>query len=241
MYPLLRSLEAQGLAAGEWEHPERRSRRFYRITDAGVAERDRLAAELGAAAGPDRALDRRDPRRGAGLMGRASAVDRRARPRLRGRGALVRPGPLGRPGSTASATSSRCPRAGPPRAALRWNCAPGGPRARARDGDRLRAARRPVARGRGQPPARHPAGRVHARPRRASRSRSRSSTSSRSAPRSRRSSTASSCAARSPRRCAGRSPASPASGAEIWSWRPRRAARVLRACSCSRPRSSAPA
>jgi PadR family transcriptional regulator PadR len=47
MYPLLRSLEAQGLAAGEWEHPERRSRRFYRITEAGRAERARLAAELG--------------------------------------------------------------------------------------------------------------------------------------------------------------------------------------------------
>jgi PadR family transcriptional regulator PadR len=47
MYPLLRSLEAQGLAAGEWEHPERRSKRYYRITDAGRAERARLAAELG--------------------------------------------------------------------------------------------------------------------------------------------------------------------------------------------------
>ena len=47
MYPLLRSLEKQGLVAGEWEHPERRSRRFYRLTDAGRAERDRLAAELG--------------------------------------------------------------------------------------------------------------------------------------------------------------------------------------------------
>ena len=47
MYPLLRSLEAQGFASGAWEHPERRSRRFYRITDAGRAERDRLAAELG--------------------------------------------------------------------------------------------------------------------------------------------------------------------------------------------------
>src|SRR5919107_2022808 len=47
MYPLLRSLEAQGLAAGEWEHPERRTKRFYRITDAGRAERDRLARELG--------------------------------------------------------------------------------------------------------------------------------------------------------------------------------------------------
>jgi len=47
MYPLLRSLEAQGLAAGQWEHPERRSRRFYRITEAGRSERARLAAELG--------------------------------------------------------------------------------------------------------------------------------------------------------------------------------------------------
>jgi DNA-binding PadR family transcriptional regulator len=47
MYPLLRSLETQGLVEGEWEHPERRSRRFYRITPDGVAERARLAAELG--------------------------------------------------------------------------------------------------------------------------------------------------------------------------------------------------
>lgn len=47
MYPMLRSLEADGLVAGEWEHPERRSRRFYRITDAGLAERDRLAGEVG--------------------------------------------------------------------------------------------------------------------------------------------------------------------------------------------------
>jgi PadR family transcriptional regulator len=47
MYPLLRQLEARGLVQGEWEHPERRSRRFYRITDTGLAERDRLAAEVG--------------------------------------------------------------------------------------------------------------------------------------------------------------------------------------------------
>ena len=46
MYPLLRDLEDQGLVAGEWEHPERRSRRFYRLTDAGEAERRRLSAEL---------------------------------------------------------------------------------------------------------------------------------------------------------------------------------------------------
>ncbi len=47
MYPLLRSLEERGLIRGEWEHPERRSRRFYRCTPEGRAERDRLAAELG--------------------------------------------------------------------------------------------------------------------------------------------------------------------------------------------------
>jgi len=46
MYPLLRSLEARGLVAGEWEQPDRRSRRFYRITAEGEAERARLAAEL---------------------------------------------------------------------------------------------------------------------------------------------------------------------------------------------------
>jgi PadR family transcriptional regulator PadR len=47
MYPLLRSLEGQGLVAGEWEHPERRSRRYYRVTEAGEAELRRLAGELG--------------------------------------------------------------------------------------------------------------------------------------------------------------------------------------------------
>jgi PadR family transcriptional regulator PadR len=46
MYPLLRRLEADGFIAGEWEHPERRSRRFYRLTDAGAAERARLAQSV---------------------------------------------------------------------------------------------------------------------------------------------------------------------------------------------------
>ena len=46
MYPLLRALESEGLVAGEWEHPERRSRRFYRLTESGRAERDRLAADV---------------------------------------------------------------------------------------------------------------------------------------------------------------------------------------------------
>lgn len=46
MYPLLRSLEERELIAGEWEHPERRSRRFYRLTEAGERERERLAGEV---------------------------------------------------------------------------------------------------------------------------------------------------------------------------------------------------
>ena len=47
MYPLLRSLEEQGMVTGEWEHPERRSRRFYAITPEGEKERERLAAIVG--------------------------------------------------------------------------------------------------------------------------------------------------------------------------------------------------
>ncbi|MEI6791945.1 MAG: PadR family transcriptional regulator [Actinomycetes bacterium] len=46
MYPLLRSLEEQGFVTGEWEHPERRSRRFYAITEDGEGERQRLSAEI---------------------------------------------------------------------------------------------------------------------------------------------------------------------------------------------------
>lgn len=46
MYPLLRTLEEQGLVEGSWEHPVRRSRRFYRITPAGIAERERLRADV---------------------------------------------------------------------------------------------------------------------------------------------------------------------------------------------------
>lgn len=46
MYPLLRTLEADGWIAGEWEHPERRSRRFYRLSEVGEAERERLTREL---------------------------------------------------------------------------------------------------------------------------------------------------------------------------------------------------
>ena len=35
MYPLLRQLESRGLIRGRWEHPERRTRRFYELTKAG--------------------------------------------------------------------------------------------------------------------------------------------------------------------------------------------------------------
>ncbi len=46
MYPLLRSLESQGLLVGEWEHPERRTRRYYSLTADGRAEYKRLVAEV---------------------------------------------------------------------------------------------------------------------------------------------------------------------------------------------------
>ena len=46
MYPLLRSLEERHLIIGEWEHPERRSRRFYRITGAGAHEHARLLGQV---------------------------------------------------------------------------------------------------------------------------------------------------------------------------------------------------
>ena len=46
MYPLLRGLESRGLIAGEWEHPERRTRRYYSLTDEGRAEYARLVEEV---------------------------------------------------------------------------------------------------------------------------------------------------------------------------------------------------
>jgi PadR family transcriptional regulator PadR len=46
MYPLLRDLEARGLIAGTWEHPDRRSRRYYAITKAGAKEYDDLLENM---------------------------------------------------------------------------------------------------------------------------------------------------------------------------------------------------
>jgi DNA-binding PadR family transcriptional regulator len=46
MYPLLRQLEGRGLIEGSWEHPERRSRRYYSLTADGRAEYARLVEEV---------------------------------------------------------------------------------------------------------------------------------------------------------------------------------------------------
>ena len=46
MYPLLRRLEAQKLIEGRWEHPERRTRRYYALTKKGDKEYARLVEEV---------------------------------------------------------------------------------------------------------------------------------------------------------------------------------------------------
>jgi PadR family transcriptional regulator, regulatory protein PadR len=45
MYPLLRQLEERGLIEGSWEHPERRSRRYYSLTEDGEKEYERLVTD----------------------------------------------------------------------------------------------------------------------------------------------------------------------------------------------------
>jgi PadR family transcriptional regulator PadR len=46
IYPLLRDLESRGLIEGSWEHPDRRSRRYYAITRDGRRELKRLREEV---------------------------------------------------------------------------------------------------------------------------------------------------------------------------------------------------
>src|SRR5262245_39655296 len=46
IYPLLRELEGRGMIEGRWEHPDRRTRRYYSITTAGRREYRRLVFEL---------------------------------------------------------------------------------------------------------------------------------------------------------------------------------------------------
>jgi DNA-binding PadR family transcriptional regulator len=46
IYPLLRHLEADKMIKGDWEHPDRRTRRYYSITAAGRREHARLRTEI---------------------------------------------------------------------------------------------------------------------------------------------------------------------------------------------------
>jgi PadR family transcriptional regulator PadR len=46
MYPLLKEMEGRGLVDARWEHPDRRTRRYYSITLAGRREYKRLKAEV---------------------------------------------------------------------------------------------------------------------------------------------------------------------------------------------------
>ncbi|MDQ6777221.1 MAG: PadR family transcriptional regulator [Actinomycetota bacterium] len=103
MYPLLCSLEARGLVAGEWELPGARGRRYYRITPAGDEERahlaGRLAPHLDAVAASVEViraelLERR-------CAGRAPRTPSRPRSPKRSPGGMTPS--AGRPGSTASA------------------------------------------------------------------------------------------------------------------------------------------
>ena len=46
MYPLLRTMEGEGLVEGRWELPDRRTRRYYSITAKGKKEYKRLLKEV---------------------------------------------------------------------------------------------------------------------------------------------------------------------------------------------------
>jgi DNA-binding PadR family transcriptional regulator len=46
IYPLLRRLEERGFIEGEWDHPTKRSRRFYKITPEGRKRLERIKAGM---------------------------------------------------------------------------------------------------------------------------------------------------------------------------------------------------
>ncbi|MGI9019533.1 MAG: PadR family transcriptional regulator [Solirubrobacterales bacterium] len=46
IYPMLREMESRGLIEGSWEHPDRRTRRYYSLTREGRREYKRLRAEV---------------------------------------------------------------------------------------------------------------------------------------------------------------------------------------------------
>ena len=94
MYPLLRQLESRGLIEGQWEHPERRTRRYYSITGEGQAEYERLRVDVRPFLDSVRPLDRRDRRaRCTADAARAGGPAVRLRAERGGR-ALDQPGPL---------------------------------------------------------------------------------------------------------------------------------------------------
>ena len=95
MYPLLRTMESDGLIEGRWEQPDRRTRRYYSITAKGRREYKRLLTEVepfldsvirsvtlikrevyGAKVGGAQRIDRhrRVARRGLGLLLRAARL-----------------------------------------------------------------------------------------------------------------------------------------------------------------------
>ena len=87
MYPLLRQLERRGLIEGKWEHPERRTRRYYSLTADGAQEYERLSRRCGpSSTRSSRSIDEivrrglRDVSRAAYARGdRAAAAGRGAR------------------------------------------------------------------------------------------------------------------------------------------------------------------
>ena len=95
MYPLLRRLESRGLIEGRWEHPERRTRRYYSLTMKGRKEYERLRGGGAAVPRLRLALDRRDRARGVRLMARRGRRGARWRSTPTRRWALDRPRPLG--------------------------------------------------------------------------------------------------------------------------------------------------
>lgn len=46
IYPLLRRLEERGFVSASWDHPTKRSRRIYAITDAGVERLERIKGAM---------------------------------------------------------------------------------------------------------------------------------------------------------------------------------------------------
>ena len=127
MYPLLRSLEAEGLVAGEWEHPERRSRRFYRAHRRRArTSASGCATQVGAAARPPGRLDRGASARSSTAGGARTGTDRgapagSATPRRCGTTRRA-----GRRSSTASARGARRRRTGRARASCSGTRGPDG-------------------------------------------------------------------------------------------------------------------